>query len=320
MKYSIDLAHALIPYPNKGEDACCVRRLDEDRWLLAVADGLTMNEGGDAARWAIEHLSATTATASPRALIAELKRQLAAQAGTRNHSRTTLTAGLLSLVEDSYEPRLHFDFFGIGDSPVWCVVRSDDPEFPYQRHSVYGSIYPSLTARVYATLHLAEGDVIGKVSFGSVDVGPGEVLVVCSDGVPERSILARDFLSYSSSEQYERLCEWLFRPDPYNDEALFRILRGYLERGSLSDDASLIVARLRPLEAPPPELAALPYVATSLATPDASHEVRPVAEENAGADILSNVSQEEAPNVDTGELAKSEEFNPQEVQPQEEAN
>jgi hypothetical protein len=242
MSPKVELAKATIPYPGKGDDACCIRVIGDGIWLLAVADGLTMNAGGAAASWVIEHIELTEAHTSPRTLFAELQHALD-QTDHDAASQTTLTAGLLRLIVDDVNERLRFDYFAVGDSPILRLLKTGG-EFPYQRFEVHGRPYPAQPGRVYATVQLAPGGVVGRVAFGSVDVDAGEVLIVCSDGLPQHAVFSRDFQSISRRSEHLRLCDWLYGSEPYSDSKLEEILSGYSLRGDISDDVTMLVARI----------------------------------------------------------------------------
>lgn len=243
MSSKVELAQANIPYPEKGDDAWCIRAIGDGVWLMAVADGLTMNAGGVAARWVIEHILQTEAHASSRTLFADLQRALVMKAEHDAASQTTLTAGVLTLLVDASGERLKFDFFAIGDSPILCLFQNGD-DFPYQRAEVHGPPYPAQPGRVYSTVQLAPAGIVGRVAFGSVEIGRGEVLMVCSDGLPQRSVFSRDFLSISRKSGHMRLCDWLCGSEPYSDSRLEEILSGYSLRGDVTDDVTLLVARI----------------------------------------------------------------------------
>jgi hypothetical protein len=233
----IDVASAQVSYPSKGEDTFIARRIG-DAWLLAVADGLTMDNGRAAAQWAVEFLASTCATNSIRTIFDEMLVHLRSDVRSHPRSETTLSCGILTHADAP--DTLRFSFFAIGDSPIWKIVRTHDARYPYQRYLVHGAPYPSETARLYSTLRLKERDISGAVSFGSVDIEPGAVLVVCSDGIPEREIMVRDLAAETAAI---RLCDWLVGPQAFSDEGLEEVILGYERRGLLSDDATLIAAR-----------------------------------------------------------------------------
>jgi hypothetical protein len=120
----------------------------------------------------------------------------------------------------------------------------NDSKYPFQRLLIHGSPYPSETARVYSTLRLHERDIKGVVTFGAVEVALNEVLVVCTDGIPEREIFVRD-LSDPAKEEPDSpgLCRWLFQTELYDNSKLEKVLKDYDNSGILFDDATIIVAR-----------------------------------------------------------------------------
>lgn len=102
------------------------------------------------------------------------------------------TCGILRQLSDEGETFLRFEYFAIGDSPIWKVILGDS-KYLFQRVLVHGPLYPAETARVYSTLRLHKKDIIGSIAFGVTEVALGEVLVVCTDGIPEREVFIRDF-------------------------------------------------------------------------------------------------------------------------------
>jgi hypothetical protein len=244
----MEIAGAQIQRPEKGEDAYLVRPLNDNgsAILLAVADGLSLNDGKAAAQWVIEHLRQTTATDNPRAILGELRSKLAG-ARQADQSETTLTCGIVRQMDGETAQYLRFDYFAIGDSPVWKVIEGDSgSRYPFQRLSVHGPPYPAETARVYATVRLHLGDIRGTVTFGAVEIAAGEVLVVCTDGIPEREVFIRDL--NASGEDAPGLCKWLFQQLPYDNGSLAELLSSYERRGVLFDDATIISIRLAPSE------------------------------------------------------------------------
>lgn len=250
MTAAMEIAYAQIQRPEKGEDAYLVRTLDEDGSvvLLAVADGLSLNDGKAAAQWAIGYLGEAAIADNPHVIFSDLRRELASRRLTEQSesSESTLTCGIVRRIAEGEEEYLRFDYFAIGDSPVWKVIVGDsDSKYQYQRIAVHGPPYPAETARVYATIRLHMGDIRGAVTFGSIEVAAGEVLVVCTDGVPEREIFVRDFNSSVAAKS--GLCRWLFQKLAYDNKSLGQVLSSYEERGVLFDDTTLIAARLSPV-------------------------------------------------------------------------
>jgi serine/threonine protein phosphatase PrpC len=243
----MEIAQAQIQQQGKGEDAYLVRRLDRKgtAHLIAVADGLSLTGGRAAARWAINHLRKVPDVENPRSICSALKRALAESQQTQP-SETTLTCGVLRQLDYENEPFLRFEFFAIGDSPIWKVIPGDS-KYPFQRQIVHGPLYPTETARVYSTLRLDKRDITGSIMFGTTEIAVGEVLVVCTDGIPEREVFIRDFAGTSDTDLHKSgLCHWLFQERKYSDSKLKGVLKAYHERGILFDDATIIAARLGP--------------------------------------------------------------------------
>lgn len=255
MRITIEIAEAQIQQEGKGEDDCLIRPLDDEGIvkLLAVADGLSLSGGKAAAQWTINYLKELAANRvkrpadldSPRSIYSAIKRALA-EAHQDEQSETTLTCGILRQLSDEHETFLRFEYFAIGDSPIWKVIPGDS-KYPFQRVLVHGPLYPTETARVYSTLRLHKKDIIGSVAFGVTEVALGEVLVVCTDGIPEREVFIRDFAqSDKKNSRKEGLCQWLFQERKYNKKKLKQVLARYDELGVLFDDATIIAARLGP--------------------------------------------------------------------------
>jgi serine/threonine protein phosphatase PrpC len=231
----IEVACSQVPYPNKDEDAFVLREVG-DHFILAVADGLSMRNGGAAARWVAEHIKTTTATDCIYALYDNLVDCLRHVDSGQTESETTLSCGIL---RRGNRPRtLVFEYFAIGDSPIWKLVESGDDRYPYQRYLVCGSPYPAENAKLYSTVSLQDRRITGAVTFGSVTLSEEEVLVVCSDGLPEREVLVRDLARENS------LCRWLFGKAPYTNKSMQEVLSDYGSRDIFLDDTTVIAARL----------------------------------------------------------------------------
>jgi hypothetical protein len=243
----MEIAHAQIQQEGKGEDAYLVRRLDGKGMvkLLAVADGLSLSGGKAAAHWVINCLRRLTEVDSPRSIYKALKRELGRSRQVKQ-SETTLTCGILRQVIYGDDNFLRFEYFAIGDSPIWKVILGDS-KYPFQRIMVHGPPYPAETARVYSTLRLDKKDITGSIAFGVTELALGEVLVVCTDGIPEREVFVRDFVSRVDEDSGKAgLCHWLFQQRKYSDRKLKRVLESYDKQGILFDDATIITARLEP--------------------------------------------------------------------------
>jgi len=251
----ITIADAQIQQEGKGEDDCLIRTLDNKGMvkLLAVADGLSLSGGKAAAQWTINYLKRLAANRvkrpadvdSPRSIYRAITRALA-EAQQDEKSETTLTCGILRQVSDENETFLRFEYFAIGDSPIWKVIPGDS-KYPFQRVMVHGPLYPTETAKVYSTLRLHKKDIIGSIAFGVTEVALGEVLVVCTDGIPEREVFIRDFAPPGERDSRKGgLCHWLFQERKYDRKKLKQVLARYDELGVLFDDATIIAARLEP--------------------------------------------------------------------------
>jgi len=232
---TIEVACSQVPYLNKDEDAFVLRQVGE-HFILAVADGLSMRNGRAAAKWVAEHIETTTATDCIYALYDKLVACLQDVAPGQTESETTLSCGILRV--GSRARTLVFEYFAIGDSPIWKVVQSGDGRYPYQRYLVCGSPYPAENAKLYSTISLQDRSITGAVNFGSVTLLEEEVLVVCSDGLPEREVLVRDLARENS------LCRWLFGQSPYTNQSMQEVLSDYGTRDIFVDDTTVIAARL----------------------------------------------------------------------------
>lgn len=242
----MEIASAQLQRPDKGDDAYIVRSLDNigSAKLIAVADGLSLNDGKAAANWVINHLTRITDADSPRTILEGIRRELS-QSQYPLQSETTLTCGILQKIDTAHHTFLRFEYFAIGDSPIWKVVTGDS-RYPFQRFLVHGTPYPAETARVYSTVRLHEGDIKGRITFGAIEIEHNEVLVVCTDGIPEREIFVKDISNAESSDSIS-LCRWLFQVSPYDNDKLAEVLLNYDKRGVLFDDATIVTARLLPL-------------------------------------------------------------------------
>jgi hypothetical protein len=246
-EFNVNIASGCRLQAEKGEDAVLVRS-EGDSHLLAVADGVSMSDGRVAANTVIDILRNAPRLDDARTVFADLLAALP-RAGDYPSSATTLTCGVLRPVLADASPHLRFDFFAVGDSPIWRVVQLPaGGRYSFQRYVVHGTPYPSETAKVYATIRPHNLDPIaGSIAFGRVDIPISESLIICTDGIPERDIFAREQLNSGSEPNGRPLtfCEWLFEPTVYDDKSVERLLENYDSRGLLYDDASLIVVRLR---------------------------------------------------------------------------
>ena len=244
-KRTLQLAFAKVPLDGKDEDDSIIRKFG-NRYLLAVADGLTQNSGRIAARAVIKCLEGIEGgRGDAHALFARLCSALPGS-GEAPASQTTLTCGLLSIKARDGHTWIVFDFFAVGDSPVWRVVRAPAGDrYSFQRYAQHAAPYPAETSKVYGTVRPHHPDITrGAVTFGRVEIPPGDVLVICTDGIPEREVFVRDQVLPPMEGALPTLCDWLFASDPYSNDTLEAVLRGYATRGALYDDATIIAARV----------------------------------------------------------------------------
>ena len=166
-------------------------------------------------------------------------------------SHTTLSCGVVSAAEGT----LKFDFFAIGDSPIWKVVSNRSEELDFQGFVVYSGPFPGEQEQVYSTLNLKGGSIDGAVYFGSVDIGPREVLVLVSDGIPDVRFFWDD-QDPKRNKASPKIGLRLLDPAPLDDETLARLVVAYDQNYLLiDDDASLVVVRA---VSEPPALQSVP--------------------------------------------------------------
>jgi hypothetical protein len=243
----IEVASARKLQSDKGDDDLLVR-WEGDSILLAVVDGLSMADGRAAATAVVDTLRSLERITDAHSVYQELVSKLPCGIEAPN-SATTLTCGVLRTVRSDNSSWLRFDFFAIGDSPVWRVVRLDgEGPYSYQRYVIHGAPYPGEPAKVYATVRPHNREPVrGSVAFGSVDIPLHEVLVLCTDGVPERRLFSREAqrIDAGVEEGRRNFCQWVFGPKQLDNEEALRYLDGFHQQGVLYDDATFIVARLR---------------------------------------------------------------------------
>jgi hypothetical protein len=226
-------------------------------YIVAVADGLTSEDGGEAAQWVVDVLPkiaehAGSSVLSARMILAELSARLAAAARTQPlpSSHTTLTCGIVRPKGGGAEDLAELEFFAIGDSPIWKVIPVDQEELRFQGHVVYSAPFPSEQGRVYSTVNLRDGKVEGSVYSGSVDLQIGEVLILATDGIPDSRIFWDD-QDPKRNKTSPRLVEHLLDDESLNDEVLLGIVKDYDQKHLLvDDDASLVVIRLKATQPP----------------------------------------------------------------------
>ena len=237
--------------PSKGHDRVLAVTIKghHGAYLAAVADGLTSENGGSAAEWAVTALSQVASSEAwvrppdARQVYEHLSRQLTLDARREQlpDSHTTLTCGIVHQVSES---SFEFDFFAIGDSPVWKLIRPLGSSLDFQAFVVYGGPVPGEQGRVYSTLNLRHGSVDGAVYWGTVVVEESEVLVLTSDGVPDARVLWDD-QDPRRGKSSPKLGRRLMEDKPLDDSELGSIVAAYDKNELLvDDDASLVVVRL----------------------------------------------------------------------------
>lgn len=247
----LEVSKACRLVEGKGHDRVVAVRMGahEGTYLTAVADGLTSEDGGSAAQWAVDTLARIAGrdgrdrSPDAREVFNELSRHLADDARTAQlpDSHTTLTCGIVQQVDES---RFLFDFFGIGDSPVWKLVQPMGSGLDFQAFVVYGGPIPGEQGRVYSTLNLRNGSVDGSVYFGSASISKGEVLVLTSDGVPDVRIIWDD-QDPKRGKFSPKLGLRLLNQESVDHSLLGDMVAAYDKMHLLvDDDASLVVVRL----------------------------------------------------------------------------
>jgi hypothetical protein len=240
--------------PTKGEDRVFVFELAGGRALLVgVADGLSSENGGAAAGW-IERTMHDVANASGGGIpgARELFKCVADALVTAEHpasatdSLSTLSCGICQLKHVGDALVLHFDFFGVGDSPIWRVVPLIPAgELGFQASVVYDSPTPREQGLVYSFVSLLDRKIEGRPHFGSVELAEDELLVLASDGVPEWRIFGEDQDPKYSTDS-PKLIDRLFEAPSITDTLLKEILFEYDRKSMLvDDDASIAVVRWR---------------------------------------------------------------------------
>ena len=250
----VEISSACRLVPGKGHDRLTVLPLNNraNEYLIAVADGLTHENGGDAAQWVISAVkdighSAVGPLSSRtmfRALCVSL--QQASRERVLADSHTTLTCGLVQCETDEFDAVINFDFFAIGDSPIWKIVPVSDNELEFQGFIVHAGAFPGEQGRVYSTVDLRAGIIRGAVHFGSVSIQASEALMIVSDGVPE-SRLFWDDQDPKRNGRSPRLGRRLMGSSPVTDEVLSNVIEDYdRQRLLIDDDASVIAIRFSP--------------------------------------------------------------------------
>lgn len=251
MTLELQWAKASLPAVDKDEDAVFVRAMSGDvGLLLGVADGISTANGRHAAQWiagAMCDLARDPDAASwdVRQLFERFTAHLAdaARATRLEDSHSTLSCGIVRAHHRPSGDFVRFEFFAVGDSPIWRVFRPATSALAFQASVVYGPPVPSELAGLYSWVNLGQGCVEGQVHFGSVDVQPGELLIVSTDGVPESRVLFDD-QDPDAQANSPRLLDRLMQASALGDSMLWRLLKDYDDLHLLiDDDASLVVVR-----------------------------------------------------------------------------
>lgn len=250
----VESAKANLPAKGKDEDSVFVCGLPEPGGLLlGVADGISTANGRTAARWIAQIMGELAGEPEAvgwdaRSLFGLFSTRLAdaAAASSLADSHSTLSCGIARIVRSHGTPFLRFEFFGIGDSPIWRVVRPATESLEFQVNIAYGAPVPSELSGLYSWVNLGQGRVEGRVHFGSVDVESGELLIVATDGIPESRVLIDD-QDQDLRPASPRMIKCLLDAERIDDIMLGDLLREYDQAGLLiDDDASMVVLRLAP--------------------------------------------------------------------------
>ena len=247
----IQWAKASLPAEGKDEDAVFAIGLqDKKRLLVGVADGISNANGRSAAQWIAKTMNDLASKPqcvkwSIRELYTKMVQSL------KNHvaevdsqrSRSTLTCGFVSTVETSHGQKLRFDFFALGDSPVWVVRFVNRGSFRYQASVIYDAPVPSEMSVLYSWLDLEAQEISGHVHFGTVELDPDDLLMVMSDGIPEHILLMQD--QEKERGNSPQMLDAIKESFVLNDEILNKLLMAYQDQHLLiDDDASAVVVRL----------------------------------------------------------------------------
>lgn len=245
------LAKASRLVPGKGEDCVFASRLGSDGcFLMGVADGISTANGGDAARWIKKTMDSIAMEIGAELMGAHdlFERfhsllENATSVHQLSDSHSTLSCGIGRWIHSKKSAYIRFEFFGIGDSPIWRIVPGQSGELTFQVSSVYSPPTPSEQGCVYSSVNLGAGRIDGRVHFGSVDIEEGELLIVATDGIPDYRVVFDD----QDPERVGRspkMIDTLLRSKSFDDAMLVNFIAAYDEnRLLIDDDASMAVAR-----------------------------------------------------------------------------
>lgn len=243
--------------PQRGEDRVFAFELVSRRGLLVgVADGVSSANGEAAARWIEQTMEKFAASAekctgaSAHDLFKFVNAELAdlAPSVRATGSLSTLSCGICELKTIADATVLHFEFFAVGDSPVWRVAPlANGGDLRFQASVVYESPTPREAGLVYSFVSLQAGKIEGRPHFGSVDLAEDELLILATDGVPEWRIFGEDQDPGDSADS-PKLVDRLLTSPSIDDALLDEILIAYDQQKMLvDDDASIAVVRWRHL-------------------------------------------------------------------------
>lgn len=286
--------------PTRGEDRVFAFELAGGRALLiGVADGLSSENGRAAAEWIETTMHNIATNGDDKVLSARelFKRVTDELAHARDPAETvdslsTLSCGICELrYTNDTVPILRFEFFAVGDSPIWRVAPiKPSGGLIFQANVVYDSPTPREQGLVYSFVSLLDRKIEGRPHFGSVELAEDELLVIASDGVPEWRIFGEDQDPKYNVES-PKLIECVLGAPLISDELLRDTLFEYDRHGMLiDDDASIVVVRWRY----PREVFVQPQEASTSRSTVADAVERMIAEPSGSSAISSCI---EAPAV-----------------------
>ncbi len=238
--------------PTKGQDRIFAHWLrDRHALLVGVADGVSSGDGETAATWLEEAIGRIAYNANHAFNIHELFAQLKEElkkispiVAKGTVSQSTLSCGICEAFPNDRICAFRFDFFAVGDSPIWRVARiANGGELHFQANVVYAGALPAEIGRLYSYVNVSAGEIIGNVHFGSVEIADDELLIVASDGIPEWQIFAHDQDEQHGADS-PKLVELAFAETVLNDGFVKRVLSEYdAKRLLIDDDASIVLVK-----------------------------------------------------------------------------
>jgi hypothetical protein len=234
--------YSFIDNRSHGHDACAADRVD-DVVFVAVADGLTSSDYPlEAAQTAID-CALNAFRAEPRqplnAFVRRLTEGLTIAAANRSRSgsaETTLTTVILHQEDSGTVDAM---FTASGDSPIYVAYPGPIMDlYPdtFLTVQVHGKpIQVENAGRVYSFIDCSTGRISGRLATGTFQMIPGELCIVCTDGVPFNEYILRDLRRGGGSHRFFN--EILTGNLKGATDELFSRLRS---ADALSDDATLI--------------------------------------------------------------------------------